>query len=199
MDTDSKQAFSWYKVYGPHIAQLYANTRIHDQISGLGHYFNPRQTLDHKLNLASVNFELAQSIPRVVEYLAPAAPAWEAIAAHEERLQEILLGFLNSRPDRFRVIGTSSASRAVRVPVVSFVVPGVKSREVVEWVAKRTQGRLGIRNGHMYSHRLLGEVVQLGEMEDGVVRVSMLHYNTEEEMKAVVDALQEVIQAYPAL
>ena len=190
MDTDTKQAFSWYKVYGPHIAQLYANTRIHDQISGLGHYFNPRQTLDHKLNLASVNFELAQSIPRVVEYLAPAAPAWEAIAAHEERLQEILLGFLNSRPDRFRVIGTSSAS---------FVVPGVKSREVVEWVAKRTQGRLGIRNGHMYSHRLLGEVVQLGEMEDGVVRVSMLHYNTEEEMKAVVDALQEVIQAYPAL
>ena len=133
----------------------------------------------------------------MVEYLTP--EAWQAIAAHEERLQAILLEFLNSRPDRFRVIGASTASGEVRVPVVSFVVSGVKSREVVEGVQERTQGRLGIRNGHMYSHRMLGEVVQLGDVEDGVVRVSMLHYNTEEEMKAVVDALQEVIQAYPAL
>ena len=84
----------------------------------------------------------------------------------------------------------------MRVPVVSFVVSGVKSREVVEGVQERTQGRLGIRNGHMYSHRMLGEVVQLGDVEDGVVRVSMLHYNTEEEMGVVVRVLEEVIDVY---
>lgn len=32
----------------------------------------------------------------------------------------------------------------------------------------------------MYSHRLLNDVVGLEDVEDGVVRISMLHYNTGE-------------------
>lgn len=64
-------AFSWYKVYGPHIAQLYASSCVHDQLDPLGHFFKGTDTLDLKLNLASANYELTQSIPRVVEYFEP--------------------------------------------------------------------------------------------------------------------------------
>ena len=72
------------------------------------------------------------------------------------------------------VFGEREKDRALRVPVVSFRVEGRGSREVVEWVDARSD--FGIRWGHFYSKRLVEEV--LGQGEEGVVRVSMVHYNT---------------------
>ena len=96
---------------------------------------------------------------------------------NEERLQEILLEFLRG-DERVRIIGDESGKKEVRVPVVSFVVDGVAS----QWVVEAVEGRsaFGFRSGHMYSHRLLREVCGLEDVEDGVVRVSFLHYNTGE-------------------
>jgi hypothetical protein len=174
----SRQAFSWYKVYGPHIAQLYASSRVHEEIQSLGHFFKATDSLDLKLNLASANYELTNSIPAVVEYFGPtAAKTWEGMAQHEERLQAILLQFLNS-DSRVRVIGDRSANKEVRVPVISFTVDGVGSQALVEAVEARSA--FGFRSGHMYSHRLLKEVCGLEDVEDGVVRVSFLHYNSGE-------------------
>ncbi|KAB8227857.1 putative aminotransferase [Aspergillus alliaceus] len=184
-------AFSWYKVYGPHIAQLYASSRVHDQLDPLGHFFKGTDTLDLKLNLASANYELTQSIPRVVEYFEPdVAASWDNIAVHEEKLQKIVLDFLNSN-DRITVYGERSADRNLRVPVISFTVQGVKSQKLVDEVEK--QSAYGFRSGHMYSHRLINEVIGLEDVEDGVVRISLLHYNTEEEMTGLVKLLGEVI------
>ncbi|KAJ5764633.1 hypothetical protein N7533_003314 [Penicillium manginii] len=184
-------AFSWYKVYGPHIAQLYASSRVHEEIQSLGHFFKATDSLDLKLNLASANYELTNSIPAVVEYFGPtAAKTWEGMAQHEERLQAILLQFLNS-DSRVRVIGDRSANKEVRVPVISFTVDGVGSQALVEAVEARSA--FGFRSGHMYSHRLLKEVCGLEDVEDGVVRVSFLHYNSEAEVQGLVRVLQEVL------
>jgi selenocysteine lyase/cysteine desulfurase len=195
-------------VYGPHLAQLYASSRVHEQIQSLGHFFNPTNTLDQKLNLASANYELAQSIPQVVEYFGPNPSAtWAQMAEHEEQLQRILLEFLASE-GRVAVIGESSASKELRVPVISFVVRGLGSRRLVEEVERRSA--YGFRSGHMYSHRLLAEVCGLEDVEDGVVRVSFLHYNTGEwgdlfgclrpmlirtvaEVQGLVEVLREVL------
>lgn len=176
--TFSWQAFSWYKVYGPHLAQLYASSRIHDQIQSLGHFFKPTDTLDLKLNLASANYELTQSIPHVVEYFgAQPETTWAQMVAHEERLQQILLEFLSSE-DRITIYGEPSAAQELRVPVISFTVQGIGSQQLVEAVESRSP--YGFRSGHMYSHRLLAEVCGLADVEDGVVRMSFLHYNTGE-------------------
>lgn len=105
------------------------------------------------------------------------AGAWEQIATYEEKLQGILLKYLNSN-ERITVYGEPSASKELRVPVISFTVKGTKSQVVVEEVERRSQ--FGFRNGHMYSHRLVKEVLRLEDVDDGVVRVSMLHYNTGE-------------------
>lgn len=172
------QAFSWYKVYGPHIAELYASSRIHDQINSLGHFFKGTDTLDLKLNLASASYEATQSIPAVLEFLGPnPAATWDTIASHEEKLQAILLNYLRSQ-DQITIYGEPSSSKELRVPVISFTVQGIKSQKVVEEVERRTQ--FCFRHGHMYSHRLLNDVVGLEDVEDGVVRISMLHYNTGE-------------------
>ncbi|KAJ5699123.1 Pyridoxal phosphate-dependent transferase major region subdomain 2 [Penicillium macrosclerotiorum] len=184
-------AFSWYKVYGPHVAQLYASAHVHDQIDSLAHFFKPTDTLDLKLNLASANYELTQSLPAVVAYFGVNASAtWVEMARHEERLQQILLQFLTS-DDRITIIGEPSPRQDLRVPVISFVVRGVRSQQVVEAVERRSQ--YGFRSGHMYSHRLLREVCDLADVEDGVVRVSFLHYNTEAEVQGLVTVLQAVL------
>ncbi|KAJ6087963.1 hypothetical protein N7467_006877 [Penicillium canescens] len=183
-------AFSWYKVYGPHLAQLYASSRIHDQIQSLGHFFKATNTLDLKLNLASANYELTQSIPRVVEYFgSEPSTRWAQMAEHDERLQQILLEFLAS-DSRITIIGEPSARKELRVPVISFV-RGVGSQQLVEVVERRSA--FGFRSGHMYSHRLLAEVCGLPDVEDGVVRVSLLHYNTEAEVQGLVALLREEV------
>ncbi|RLL93701.1 hypothetical protein CFD26_101915 [Aspergillus turcosus] len=190
-------AFSWYKVYGPHIAQLYASSRVHDQIDTLGHFFKGTDTLDLKLNLASASYEATQSIPAVLEYLGPNPTAtWDKIASYEEKLQAILLDYLRS-DDQITICGEPSASKELRVPVVSFTVQGIKSQKVIEEVERRTS--FCFRHGHMYSHRLLKDVVGLEDVDDGVVRISMLHYNTEEEITLLVESLREIISSLSSI
>ncbi|KAL9032032.1 MAG: hypothetical protein Q9180_006742, partial [Flavoplaca navasiana] len=171
-------SFSWYKVYGPHIAALYASSTAQTHISSLGHYFHtPATTLSTKLGLAAASYELVSTIPNLLAYFGSSASArketWAAIAAHEETLQTILLDYLNARED-VTVYSERSADKASRVPVISFSVRGKSSKEIVEAVDGMSD--FGIRWGHFYSKRLVDEVLGLGE--EGVVRVSMVHYNT---------------------
>jgi selenocysteine lyase/cysteine desulfurase len=129
------------------------------------------------LNLASANYELVQSLPHVLDYIGPdPATTWAQVAAYEETLQTILLDFLNSRKDTVTIYGDPSPNKDLRVPVISFTVKGMKSQILVDEVEKRA--KLGFRNGHMYAHRLLNDVCGIEDVEDGVVRISMLHYNT---------------------
>ena len=112
-------SFSWYKVYGPHVAMLYASRAAQKEMISLGHYFKSGETLEEKLGLAGANYEVVQCLPQVVEYLA--SQPWDSIKSHEEKLQEILLSYLRSRHD-VQIYGEPSADPDLRVPVLSFVV-----------------------------------------------------------------------------
>ena len=158
------------------MSMLYASRAIQPQVHSLGHYFNASTTLEDKLGLAGSNYELTASIPKVLSYLGPdPAATWAQIAAHEEKLQGIILEYLNSNEDVV-VYGEKGASRESRVPVISFGVRGKSAKEVVEKVQGRSE--FGFKSGHFYSKRLLDEVMGLGE--EGVLRVSLVHYNTGE-------------------
>jgi len=184
--------FSWYKVntsfltpavidsdtqvYGPHISMLYASPNALKKVAPLGHYFNPDSTLEDKLGLAGSCYELTAAIPAVISYFGtdPSA-SWAAIEKHEAELQGTLLAYLNARPD-VTICGEKDADTKKRVSTISFVVEGKKSRDIVEKVDELSKEEMGIRWGGFYSVRLLEEVLGLGK--DGVVRVSMVHYNT---------------------
>ena len=167
--------FSWYKVYGPHLSMLYASRAAQAAVvRSLGHFFKPAATLDDRLGLAGASYELLQAVPAVVDYLAAAPGMWEGVLAHEHALQAALLAYLNARPDRSTVVGETSAASDVRVPTVAFLVRGWSARDLVEAVEKDTN--FGFRWGAFYSNRLAYEL--LGLESDGVVRISMVHYNT---------------------
>jgi len=165
------------QVYGPHNATLYASPSALAHLHSLAHYFHtPATTLATKLGLAASSYELVAALPALVAYFGPDRPAtWAQIAAHEEKLQSILLDYLLSRQD-VTIYGDRSADKEVRVPVVSFTVEGWSSRKVVEGVEARS--RFACRWGHFYSKRLVDDVLGLGGEKEGVVRVSMVHYNT---------------------
>ncbi|CAD6573486.1 MAG: hypothetical protein ASARMPRED_006092 [Alectoria sarmentosa] len=183
-------AFSWYKVYGPHIAILYASRSAQETLGSLGHYFHNGTNLETKLGLASASYELLAALPSVVSYFGPDKSAtWAVIAAHEEKLQDILLSYLRSRND-VTIHGEKVADKELRVPVVSFTVSGRSSKEIVDGIESRSN--FGCRWGHFYSKRMVDDRLGLGGC-DGVVRVSMVHYNTVEEIEKYVKVLDETL------
>jgi selenocysteine lyase/cysteine desulfurase len=173
------------QVYGPHIAVLYASSAAQEHVTPMQHYFNPTKTLEDKLGFAGSSYEAVQSIPHITKYL---SGAFDSIAEHEGKLQTILLEFLTSRED-VTVHGSTTTDSRVRVPTISFTVKDVNSRKLVEDVEKISN--FGLRWGHFYSKRLCDEVLGLGP--EGVARVSMVHYNTEEEIRGLVEVLKKVL------
>jgi len=108
------------------------------------------------------------------------------IQHHEHQLSSKLLEYLNTKP-HVRIIGQAAATET-RVPTVSFVIENTDSESIVQ---KMDQHRIGIRFGDFYAKRLI-EFLGLAE-QNGVVRVSMVHYNTLEEVDKLIAALDKIL------
>lgn len=164
--------FSWYKLYGPHVATLYASWPAQLHMKSMAHFFNPQASLADKMGLAGGSYELCQAVSAVVSYLGDREyGSWSAMEGHEESLTEALLAYLREVPGITiygkRVVGD-------RLPIVSFTVEGWSSKELVEAIEECSN--YGLRWGSFYSNRLVRETLRL--RQDGVVRVSLAHYNT---------------------
>ncbi|KAM3528226.1 hypothetical protein NHJ13051_002489 [Beauveria bassiana] len=180
--------FSWYKVYGPHVATLYASWGAQAGMRSLGHFFNPQASLADKMGLAAGSYELCQSVSAVVSYLGDGeCGSWGGFEDHEEALTEALLAYLRGVPG-ISIYGKRHV-QAARLPIVSFTVEGWDARELVEAVEARSH--YGLRWGCFYSNRLVRETLLL--KQDGVVRVSLAHYNTMEEVLGLIKVLKEVL------
>lgn len=146
-------------------------------MGSLGHYFHTGKDLSTKLNLAASSYELVAALPNIVSYFGPnPQKTWSAIEDHETWLSSILLTYLCQK-DGVTIYGEKSADKKLRVPVISFSIDGKSSKEVVEAIERRSN--FGCRWGHFYSKRMVDDLLGL-EGQDGVVRVSMVHYNTGE-------------------
>ena len=152
---------------------MYASRKAQKHLTTLGHYFHGTERLDQILGLAAASYEQTASLPEVSRYLENVP--WDEIAIHEEKLQKVLLDYLNSKPQTFQIYGHPTADRAKRVPVISFTVKGWNSKDVVDAIEAKSD--YGCRWGTFYSNRLAEHILGLDPV-DGVVRVSLVHYNT---------------------
>ncbi|KAK1688225.1 aminotransferase class-V [Colletotrichum godetiae] len=185
-------AFSWYKVYGPHTAMLYASRAAQEgHMRSLGHFFNPSESLEGKLGLAGGSYELVSAVPRVLEYLGtPDSEGWKGKVEQEGQLQAALLEYLNGRDD-VTIYGETDAGTDRRVPTISFRVQGWGTKELVN--AVENESEFAFRWGHFYSYRLIKEILQL-DPADGIIRVSMVHYNSFDEIKGFIAALDKALR-----
>jgi selenocysteine lyase/cysteine desulfurase len=193
---------SIYKVFGPHLGLLYGKRDLLLRARGQNHFFIPEDDIPYKLEPGNVVHELTAALPAILEYLLalderhhPDSPASESariervfddIAAHETALVTPLLDFLRSRRG-VRILGRATAD-AHRAPTVSFVVDGRDSSGIP---ARLDAERIAIRYGHFYAHRAV-EALGL-HTRNGVVRVSMAHYNTDEEVTRLIAALDRTL------
>jgi len=176
--------FSFYKVYGPHLAALYGK---HDLLAALPPINHACITdLPYRLQPGNLNFELTYGVTGIHDYLAALGPdAFERIAAHEEDLAAPLLAFLARKPG-VQIYGERTADRHLRVPTISFGATGRTPEELVRAVDPHG---LGIRHGDFYAK---GVVRTLG-LDHGVVRVSMVHYNSVAEIERLIDVLDPLL------
>lgn len=188
---------SFYKVFGPHLAMLFGRHEVLLELPGINHFFIGEDDLPYKLQPGNANFELSAGLMGLWDYVGEVAswlgagadrsdslPAvFEAFTDHETALAGRLLDFLGSR-EGVRIVGPGTADPAERVCTVSFVVDGRRSGEIVRAV---DEARIGIRYGDFYARRLIDRL-GLGPQE-GVVRVSLLHYNTFDEVDRLIDVL----------
>jgi cysteine desulfurase family protein (TIGR01976 family) len=182
-------AFSLYKVFGPHCAALYGQPAALAPLANLNHRFYSVDNVPGKLEPGAFPYELvaaAATIPAYLDALGQRSggDAYAAIAAHEQRLAARLLDYLDSRSDA-RVMGDPRPGPD-RLPTVSFVLDGRPSRTVPPVT---DAARIGLRFGHFYAPALV-RALGLAE-EDGVIRVSLAHYNTLEDVDRLIAVLDE--------
>lgn len=201
LDVDA-YAVSLYKIYGPHLGAMYVRRELLEHAKGQNHFFVPEDALPQKLQPGGVAHELAAGLSGIGSYLdgvaehhrlrgATRRESWaqvfESFAAHEERLVAPLLAFLDEHP-RCRIIGPATADRARRAPTVAFVVDGLPASAVVPPLDQR---HVAVRWGHFYAKRAI-DALGLAKA-DGIVRVSMVHYNTMAEVERLLQALRDTL------
>jgi cysteine desulfurase family protein (TIGR01976 family) len=195
---------SFYKVYGPHYALLYGKQEHLLAMPGINHYFIGKTDIPYKFQPGNVNFELSYGMLGLCDYLSELAQlhygeqtapdlrsqmvqAFDLMSVHEDVISDRLLKYLTSKSN-VRIIGQPQANRDLRVPTISFVVEGINSQTIPLQIDKHN---IGIRFGDFYAKRLIED---LGlDKQGGVVRVSMVHYNTIEEVDRLIQALETVL------
>ncbi|GKU18054.1 unnamed protein product [Fusarium langsethiae] len=143
--------------------------------------------LGWRLRLGSNAFELEEALVPITRYLTEIS--WDKIIAQETVLQEVLLSYLNRHPTVFRVFGEKTSDPEKRVAVITFQVTGQSSRDVMNKVNR--QGKFRIVAGHCWAPRPTHDVLKLED--DGLIRISFVHYNTVEEVREFCDVLEGIM------
>lgn len=193
--------FSLYKAYGPHGALMYGKYDLLAELDGLYHYFYGKDKVPGKLEPGNPSYESAYSTDGIVDYLttlarhhgatgdrrALVAAAYDLITVQEDLLTDRLLSWLSSRND-CRIIGEAANQGSTRVPTIAFKFDGRDSGEIVRAVDDHG---IAMRFGDFHSRRL---VEHLGQHHaGGVLRVSMVHYNTVEQVDRLTEALTSIL------
>jgi cysteine desulfurase family protein (TIGR01976 family) len=196
-------AFSFYKTYGPHYAVLYGKQAHLLSLPSINHYFIESTDIPYKFQPGNVNYELSYGVLGLCDYLSDLAKlhdptaidqslrqrmvqAFDLISAHEAIIGDRLLGYLNSQPN-VRIIGHPHANIDDRVPTIAFVVDGIDSATIPPQLDPH---RIAIRYGDFYAKRLIEELGLAAQ--NGVVRVSMVHYNTVAEVDRLIECFDRV-------
>ncbi len=191
--------FSLYKTYGPHFAMMYGKYDHLLELDTLYHYFYGRDKVPGKLEPGNPSYECAYSTLGLSDYLAGLGGtegserdrivnAFAAITKQEDALVDRLLSYLNARND-CDVIGSTRNEGSRRIPTVAFRISDRDSAAVCKAMDAH---KIAVRHGDFHSRRLVEDLGQ-GRLS-GLVRVSMVHYNTLEEVDRLCVAFDQVVR-----
>jgi len=194
-------AFSLYKTYGPHLGLLYGKKEILNQLPNQNHEFLEGD-VPYTLNPGGPNHEELSCLVGVYEYFInlfehhfpgenlsireKIHKVNKLIANHEKEIANPLLEYLNSRSD-IKLIGKTKISNRDRAPTIAFTMDNMSSKDLSSELVKHG---IATRNDNFYAWRCL---LALGiDVDDGVVRTSMVHYNSHDDVEKLINALKKI-------
>ncbi len=194
--------FSLYKTYGPHLALLYGKREILQKLPNQNHEFLEGQ-FPYTINPGGPNHEELVSLIGIYEYFMNIynhhyndnnISTFKKISAinglirkHEEEITNPLLNFL-SKNKKINLIGKNKIISKNRAPTISFTVKNKKSSEISKLLV---ENKIATRNDNFYAWRCLKA---LGiNTEDGVIRLSLVHYNSHKDVNNIINVLENII------
>ena len=193
---------SGYKIFAPHMGFLWGRLRLLKELPTFREDFIPDEP-PGKIEAGTFIYENVAGMDAAVRYLeelgnrlseggkphsrrASLQKSLSAIRAYEQTLSLGMLDVLKGCGAT--VYGINDRDQInQRVPTLCFNLPNIPSAKVTEEFARRG---FGVRDGHMYAPRLMK---RLGlTVESGAVRASLVHYNTQNEVRLFGDVLAEI-------
>lgn len=196
---------SGYKIFSPHMGFLWGRRELLKSLPTFREDFIPDEP-PGKIEAGTFIYENVAGMDAAVRYLetlgaslpvnskpgsvnsrrSNVANALTAVRAYEGWLSLELLRVLKESGATIYGIHEEQRLRE-RVPTVCFNLGTISPWTVTEAMAR---SRIGIRDGHMYAPRLMR---RLGlDPETGAVRVSLVHYNTREEIQRFGEVLLDL-------
>jgi len=192
---------SAYKWFGPHLGALYGKADVFDALPA----FKVRPAHD-RFETGTAAFESIAGTLAATDYLrdigrrygspitadrrSELVAGMTAIVEYERALVTRLINGLESIPDATIHGITDLARFADRVPTVSISIDGVHPREAAEQLGRRG---IYVWDGDFYA---TGLIERLGKAETGgVLRLGLVHYNTDEEVDRALEAVEGIATA----
>jgi len=192
---------SGYKIFAPHMGFFWGRHELLRQLPTFREDFIPDEP-PGKIEAGTFIYENVAGMDAAVHYLEMLGESVteQASGVRRDNLQRALtdmrayeemlsLEMLHVLKDCGAVIyGIAQENRIQeRVPTFCFNLPNISPARVSEELVK---GNIGVRDGHMYSPRLMQ---RLGLFpESGAVRASLVHYNTVAEIREFGSVLAEI-------
>jgi cysteine desulfurase family protein (TIGR01976 family) len=194
---------SGYKVFAPHMGFLWGKRELLEALPTFREDFIPDE-IPGKIEVGTFVYENVAGMNAAVAYLEELGrnlvadslsassrerlvAAMEAIRVYEATLSAEILRSLAKLED-VTVYGIREPSQLTqRVPTICFNLNGLPPARVA---ASCAENGIGVRDGNMYSPRLLRRMGL--PSESGAVRASLVHYNTVEEIAKFIDVLRRI-------
>ncbi|MGB6961439.1 MAG: cysteine desulfurase-like protein [Candidatus Acidiferrum sp.] len=196
---------SGYKIFAPHMGFLWGRLELLEKLPTFREDFIPNEP-PGKIEAGTFIYENVAGMDAAIQYLEQLGSrpdgqskqdaieerrsnivrAMSAIRSYEQSLSVEILRVLAESHATVYGIAEEQVTHE-RVPTFSFNLRGISPASVTQACA---DAGIGIRDGHMYSPRLMK---RLGlEQDSGVVRVSLVHYNTMDEIHRFGNVIRDL-------
>ncbi len=193
--------FSLYKTYGPHLGLLYGREEILKKLPNQNHEFLDKD-YPYNINPGGPNHEELVSLIGINEYFENVynhhfknkklsirekiMKLNNLISYHEELIANPILEYIDNRDDLV-LIGKNKIQNKNRAPTISFFSKKKSSKKISEILVKN---KIATRNDNFYAWRCL-KALDI-DNEDGVVRISLVHYNSLKDTNKIINALKKI-------
>ena len=188
-----------YKFFGPHLGMSWLRTDLAETLPAERVRPAGSKPPGHRFETGTQLHENIGGFVAAVDYLASLGEgddlrsrldsAYGAIESRETELAKQLIGALRDLAN-VRVTGVQGAEPSQRVGTFGLIVEGERPA-----LLSRALGAKGIYtwNGNFYA---LGIVEHLGlDLEEGLLRIGLMHYNTGREIQRCVEQLRLLVSA----